>query len=136
MEREITSCRILNLATKLKNVAIDSEASIQLKTEILKIHKNLNSIKNINYDKEFVYNEMIKLQEDIDSLKKPIIYCPDTNLPIKVLNFNKDHYLPVKTNALCFCCLKSKHFSMFENLNETNWPTSYFQEGLVCKTCN
>lgn len=123
------------MATKLKNVAIDSEASKQLKAEILKIHKNLNENINENYDKKFVYNEILKLQENIDSLKKPIIYCPDTQKAIKLLNINKDSYLPVKTNALCFSCLKSKHYTMFDGMQGQKWPTSHIDEHLICKTC-
>jgi len=108
---------------------------MELKTEILKIHKNLNDNLNKEYDKTFVYNEILKLQENIDSLKKPIIYCPDTQKAIKLLNIKSDSYLAVKTNALCFCCLKSKHYTMFDGMQEQKWPTSYFDEKLICKIC-
>ena len=135
MEQKITSCKILSLAKKLKNIAINSEASTELKREIIQIHNNLQNV-NQEFDKHFIYTEMLHLSDDLNELKKQIVYCPDTNKPIKVLNRDKEKYLAVKTNALCFSCLRSKYYSCFDNIEPSSWPETYCDETHICKTCN
>ena len=90
---------------------------------------------NWKFDKDFIYNEMLHLSNDLNELKKQVVYCPDTSKPIKVLNHSKEKYLAVKTNALCMSCLKSKHYSCFSNIEEGSWPETYCDETHICNKC-
>lgn len=114
------------------------EVSKELKVQILNLYDNynnryLNSI-TVN-EKKIIYSELEKISKIVNFYKKHKIICPETGKVLKILNLDNSDYLSVKTNALCFECLKVKYYSCFDNLISESWPVSYVGSGLICKEC-
>ena len=137
MVQKITSHRILNSITELKNLAIELEASKELKLEILDLYKNYNLsyLNNKTIDKKTVLCEIETIKKAIDKIKTKEIVCPDTKITIKTINTQDNGYIAVETNGFCCKCLKSKHYTCFPKLQKGSWPVTFVGRGVVCNEC-